>query len=149
MVPELEQLVAEHGSVQLLCDLSDFTSERPSAWGADLRFGREFHKKITKMAIVGDGHWEKLVADLAHPSTHKRPSTSSPRTQPGSGSGRDPHATHRRLPMAVPDAHRPIPVAARVAAREPLPAAAPHRAQVRSAQTGHWWRWSLATALVS
>jgi hypothetical protein len=67
MVPELEQLVAEHGTVQLLCDLSDFTSERPSAWGDDLRFGREFHKKITKMAIVGDGHWEKLVADLAHP----------------------------------------------------------------------------------
>ena len=67
MVPEMEQLVAEHGSVQLLCDLSDFTSERPSAWGDDLRFGHEFHKKITRMAIVGDGHWEKLVADLAKP----------------------------------------------------------------------------------
>ena len=67
MVPELENLVKEHGSVQLLCDLTDFTSERPSAWGDDLHFGREFHTKITRMAIVGEHHWEKLIADLAKP----------------------------------------------------------------------------------
>ena len=67
MVPELEQLVAEHGRCSCCVTCPTSPSERPSVWGADLRFGREFHKKITKMAIVGDGHWEKLVADLAHP----------------------------------------------------------------------------------
>jgi len=32
LVPEMQALVDQYGSVQLLCDLTDFTSERPSAW---------------------------------------------------------------------------------------------------------------------
>ena len=67
MVPELEKLVAEYGSVQLLRDMTDFTSERPNAWGEDLRLGHEFHKKITKMAVVGPGELKKILAILAKP----------------------------------------------------------------------------------
>ena len=33
----------------------------------DLRFGREFHSKISKMAIVGEHHWEKWIAKIAAP----------------------------------------------------------------------------------
>lgn len=67
LVPEMERLVEEHGEAQILCDLSGFTSERPSAWLDDLRFGREFHRTISKMAIVGDRHWEQWVATMAAP----------------------------------------------------------------------------------
>lgn len=67
LVPEMEALVAEYGTVQLLCDLTDFRWEEPSAWGADMHFGKKFHHKITKMAIVGDGFVQKMIADLAQP----------------------------------------------------------------------------------
>ncbi|MCH9722780.1 MAG: STAS/SEC14 domain-containing protein [Actinomycetia bacterium] len=67
LVPEMEKLVADHGDVQLLCDLSEFTSEKLSAWPADLHFGKEFHTSISKMAIVGPHHWEKWIAKAAGP----------------------------------------------------------------------------------
>jgi len=67
LVPEMEKLVAEHGDVQILCDLSDFTSEKPSAWLADLKFGKEFHTSISKMAIAGPHHWEEWIAKAAAP----------------------------------------------------------------------------------
>lgn len=67
LVPEMEKLVEENGEAQILCDLTGFTSERPSAWLDDLRFGREFHSKISKMAIVGEHHWEKWIAKIAAP----------------------------------------------------------------------------------
>lgn len=67
LVPELETELSNHPTVNLLCDLTDFTWEKPSAWSADLKFGHEFHHKIKKMAIVGDGECQKLIADIAHP----------------------------------------------------------------------------------
>ena len=67
LVPDMERLVEQYGTVQVLCDLQDFTSESPSAWSDDWRFGREFHEKITKMAIVGDSKWLGLLSDLAKP----------------------------------------------------------------------------------
>lgn len=67
LVPEMESLVSQYGSVQLLCDLSAFTSERPSAWGDDLHFGKEFRSKISKMAIVGEHWYEGVITELAKP----------------------------------------------------------------------------------
>lgn len=67
LVPQMEKLVGEYGDVQILCDLGEFTAERPSAWLADLHFGKEFHKNISKMAIVGEKHWEKWITELAAP----------------------------------------------------------------------------------
>ncbi|MDZ7578773.1 MAG: STAS/SEC14 domain-containing protein [Candidatus Nanopelagicales bacterium] len=65
IVPELEALVAEHGTVQLLCDLTDFKWEKASAWPSDMRFGHEFRHKISKMAIVGNGIGQKFIAFIA------------------------------------------------------------------------------------
>ncbi len=65
--PELEALVAEYGDVQLLCDMVDFRWEKASAWGADLAFGKEFHGKISKMAIVGDSVADEALAVMARP----------------------------------------------------------------------------------
>jgi hypothetical protein len=67
MVPEVEAVVAEYGEVKLLCDLRDFTWEKVSAWGADLRFGREFKHQTTKMAIVGDNAFSHFISALAQP----------------------------------------------------------------------------------
>lgn len=67
LVPELEALVAEYGNIQLLCDLTDFHWEKVDAWGADMRFGHEFHTSISKMAMVGGGHLVDVLAKLAQP----------------------------------------------------------------------------------
>lgn len=65
LIPEMKAIVKQYGTVQILCDLREFTSERPSAWLDDWHFGREFHEHITKMAIVGDKKWEGVIASLA------------------------------------------------------------------------------------
>ncbi|MEA3336995.1 MAG: STAS/SEC14 domain-containing protein [Chloroflexota bacterium] len=54
MVPEAEALVDQEGDINMLLDLSEFHWEEISAWGADMKFGSTYRKKIDKMAIVGD-----------------------------------------------------------------------------------------------
>ena len=67
LVPEMTALLEQYDSVQLLCDLTDFHSESPAAWPSDLRFGREFHQRISRMAIVGDSRIDALIARFAEP----------------------------------------------------------------------------------
>lgn len=67
LVPAVEAVVARAGSVNLLLDMTEFKWEAISAWGADMRFGHDYRKKIGKMAIVGDKRWEKWLAKAAAP----------------------------------------------------------------------------------
>ncbi len=67
MVPQVESLIASEGTIRLLCDLTDFKWEEVSAWGADMRFGREHKDKIEKLAIVGDSRWQSWLSKLADP----------------------------------------------------------------------------------
>jgi SpoIIAA-like len=67
LVPAVAAAVKEHDAIGLLLDLAEFQSERPSAWAADIRFGHDFHKHITRLAIVGDKAWEEWLAKLAAP----------------------------------------------------------------------------------
>jgi len=67
LTPAVAAAIEAHGSVSLLLDLTEFHWEKVSAWGADLHFGKQFHDKIDKMAIVGDKKWERHLAHLAQP----------------------------------------------------------------------------------
>ncbi|MBK5098872.1 MAG: STAS/SEC14 domain-containing protein [Gemmatimonadetes bacterium] len=67
LTPAVAEAVKEFGSICLLLDLTGFHWEKMNAWGADLHFGKEFHDKIDKMAIVGDRKWEKHLATLCTP----------------------------------------------------------------------------------
>jgi hypothetical protein len=67
LVPEVQSVVDEHGTVRLLLDLTGFRSEKVEAWGADLRFGQHFRHVVERMAIVGDHAWERWLARLAEP----------------------------------------------------------------------------------
>jgi len=67
MVAELEALIQEHGEANLLMDMTEFKWEKVSAWGADMRFGKEFRKSINRAAFVGDKKWHKMLAWLAEP----------------------------------------------------------------------------------
>jgi hypothetical protein len=65
--PEVEALVEQEGNIRLLLDMEEFEWEEVNAWGEDLKFGREFRKKIDKLAIVGNKRWEKWIAAVADP----------------------------------------------------------------------------------
>jgi hypothetical protein len=67
LVPAVAAAIKKNGSVSLLLDLRGFHWEKVSAWGSDLNFGKEYHDKITQMAIVGDKKWEKHLTKLAQP----------------------------------------------------------------------------------
>ncbi len=67
LTPAVADAVDRYGSVRMLLDLTGFHWEKVSAWGSDLRFGREFHDRIDRMAIVGDKRWEKHLASLCAP----------------------------------------------------------------------------------
>lgn len=63
--PAVSSAIDSNGSVNVLLDLTDFEWEKIEAWKSDLKFGKEFHDKIERMAIVGDKKWEKYLSDLA------------------------------------------------------------------------------------
>ena len=67
LTPAVGGAVDRYGTVNLLLDLTDFHWEKVSAWGADLRFGREYHDKIARLAIVGDTGWEQHLTSLCAP----------------------------------------------------------------------------------
>jgi len=65
--PEVKALVEKQGNIRMMYDMSEFKWEKAEAWIEDLKFGHEFHKKIDKLAIVGDKTWEKWITHLAKP----------------------------------------------------------------------------------
>lgn len=67
MVPEVERLIGEVGDINILLDLTRFHWEKVSAWGADFAFGAKYHKRIRRMAIVGDKKWQKWLTALVDP----------------------------------------------------------------------------------
>ena len=63
--PEFRALVEKEGSIRLLFDMAGYKGETAKGWIADYKFGREFHNKVQKMAVVGDTTWEKWLTHLA------------------------------------------------------------------------------------
>lgn len=64
---DVDALLQQETSLCLLLDLEGFEGEEIKAWGADLKFGRKYHKRIIKLAIVGDKRWQEWLTALAKP----------------------------------------------------------------------------------
>ncbi|BDZ68220.1 STAS/SEC14 domain-containing protein [Methanobacterium ferruginis] len=71
MVPVVQSVIDKEGSASLLIDLEEFKWEKVEAWGADLNFGRTYHERIDKIAIVGDKHWEELLTVFSKAYAHE------------------------------------------------------------------------------
>lgn len=67
LTPMCERIINEFGDMRMLLDMQDFRFEEPSAWRSDLHFGREFHNRIERVAIVGDKRWEAWLTDFCAP----------------------------------------------------------------------------------
>jgi hypothetical protein len=67
LTAEVEALLEQEETMSLLLDLEELAGEEVGAWGADLRFGRKYRKRIEKTAIVGDKKWQEWMAVIADP----------------------------------------------------------------------------------
>jgi len=86
LTPAVAAAVDQHGSVNLMLDLTDFHWEKVSAWGADLRFGHEYHDKIDPprhSSATASGRSTSPTS--AHRSTPRTPGISRTRPPPGRG----------------------------------------------------------------
>ena len=67
LIADVEALLQQEESINMLLDMEEFEGEQFKAWGADFKFGREYRKKIAKMAIVGDKKWQEWMTALVDP----------------------------------------------------------------------------------
>jgi hypothetical protein len=69
-VPELERLIAQHGSLRLLIEMSDFHGWSAGALWDDLKVLLKHGKEIERVAIVGEKSWQEWMARMAKPFLH-------------------------------------------------------------------------------
>jgi hypothetical protein len=69
LVERTEELVANHGSINISVELKDFQGWTAGAAWEDLKFGVEHFNHIERMAIIGDSAWEKGMAFFVKPFT--------------------------------------------------------------------------------
>ncbi len=68
-VPEIENLIAQHGKVRILFDMHDFHGWETAAIWEDIKFGwRHFHD-IERIAMIGEAAWEKGMTTFCLPFT--------------------------------------------------------------------------------
>lgn len=65
-IPEIEELVQQHGKIKLLLELENFKGwDAKAAWD-DYKFGKEQDEHFEKIAIVGEKAWQRWMALLAN-----------------------------------------------------------------------------------
>ena len=63
------ELIANHGNINMLIELSDFHGWTAGAAWKDLKFGIEHFQHIRRIAVIGDADWEKGLALFHKPFT--------------------------------------------------------------------------------
>ena len=63
----IDEALKTNATVGLLLQLDGLEGIEAGALWQDWQFGREYHEKISKLAIVGDSRWERWLARLSSP----------------------------------------------------------------------------------
>jgi hypothetical protein len=66
-VPELEELIARHGSLRLLVEMADFQGWSAGALWDDFKVYLKHGREIERIAIVGEKSWQEWMACVAKP----------------------------------------------------------------------------------
>jgi len=64
-VPELENIIAQHGKISVLFELENFKGWGAKAAWQDYRFGKEQESHFEKIAIVGEKMWQRWMTSIA------------------------------------------------------------------------------------
>jgi hypothetical protein len=68
-VPEIEQMVKEHGKIRLLFEMHDFHGWKAGALWEDIKFDIKHFSDIERLAVVGEKRWEQQMAAFCRPFT--------------------------------------------------------------------------------
>lgn len=68
-VPEVDQLVREHGKIRVLFDMHDFHGWSHGAMWEDTKFAFNHFRDIERLAVVGETKWQKGMATFCKPFT--------------------------------------------------------------------------------
>jgi len=67
LIPRLEKLIQEHGTIRVLFELEDSRGwEAGAAWD-DLKFGLKHGGDVERCAVVGEKKWQEWMTKLARP----------------------------------------------------------------------------------
>jgi hypothetical protein len=65
MIPEIDAIIKKEESVSVLLDIRQLKGEDVDALGNHFKMFRDYHKKIDKIAVIGDKSWEEWMTKLA------------------------------------------------------------------------------------
>ena len=68
-VPEFDRLVALHGKLRVLFDMTDFHGWTAGALWEDTKFALHHFGSIERLAMVGNSRWEQGMATFCKPFT--------------------------------------------------------------------------------
>ncbi len=68
-VPEIEEIVAEHGKIRILVIMKGFKGWSAGALWEDIKLVPKFFRDIERLALVGEKRWEKGMASFCKPFT--------------------------------------------------------------------------------
>lgn len=68
-VPQVENLIKQHGKVRILMEMHDFHGWEPGALWEDVKFDVKHFRDIERLAMVGDSKWEAGMAVFCKPFT--------------------------------------------------------------------------------
>jgi hypothetical protein len=68
-VPEFEQLVAQHGKIRVLFQMTDFHGWTAGALWDDIKFDLKHFRDIERLAIVGESKWQEGMSMFCKPFT--------------------------------------------------------------------------------
>jgi universal stress protein A len=66
-LPELEDLISQHGKISLLMELENFSGWEIAAVKDDIQFGLKHNHDFEKIALVGDKAWHQWMTLMAKP----------------------------------------------------------------------------------
>jgi hypothetical protein len=69
LVPEFERLIAQHGKLRMLFDMTGFHGWEIGAMWEDLKLGINHFSDIEKLAMVGEKQWQHGMATFCKPFT--------------------------------------------------------------------------------
>lgn len=65
VVPKLEHIIEQHGSIRCYCELTDFHGITPHALWDELKFDTKHCRDIERCAIVGDPSWHNWMTKIS------------------------------------------------------------------------------------
>lgn len=68
-IPQTQRLIEQHGKISMIIVLGDFRGWELRALWEDLKFDYRHFSDIERLAVVGEGAWDKILSSLAEPFT--------------------------------------------------------------------------------